>query len=259
MERAQLLALYDQDQRADIVYANVTREALPNVVRHLNRIVPYGYIVYSRLDADTADAEIERQMADFEEMERGMEWKVYAHDDPPDLKARLAARGFTIEEADAIMVLDLHNAPEVLRRPVSPAVRRISDPDDIRKMLQVQHVVWNRDFEFLVRELVDELREMPDTLCIYAAYVDDVPVSSAWVRFPENSQFGSLWGGSTLPEHRGQGHYTALLAVRVQEAMARGVRFLTVDASPMSRPILEKQGFEVITYAWECKWPDGDS
>lgn len=48
--------------------------------------------------------------------------------------------------------------------------------------------------------------------------------------------------------------YTALLAVRAQDAKARQVRYLTVDASDMSRPILERFGFERIAYSYPCKW-----
>ena len=47
---------------------------------------------------------------------------------------------------------------------------------------------------------------------------------------------------------------TALLAVRAQEAKARQVKYLTVDASPMSRPILEKFGFGLMAYSYPCKW-----
>ncbi len=43
--------------------------------------------------------------------------------------------------------------------------------------------------------------------------------------------------------------YPALLAVRAREALARGHRNLTIDASPMSRPIVEQHGFQLITYA----------
>jgi predicted acetyltransferase len=84
--------------------------------------------------------------------------------------------------------------------------------------------------------------------------MNEQPVSAAWIYFPNHSQFASLWGGSTLDGFRKQGFYTALLAVRAQEAKSRQVKFLTVDASPMSRPILEKLGFEMIAYSYACKW-----
>jgi predicted acetyltransferase len=57
-----------------------------------------------------------------------------------------------------------------------------------------------------------------------------------------------------VPGHRRRGLYTALLAARAQEARRRGARFLTVDASPMSQPILEKLGFRCISYAHEYRW-----
>lgn len=88
---------------------------------------------------------------------------------------------------------------------------------------------------------------------------DVVRLIDAWVYFPKHSQFASLWGGSTVSGFRRQGLYTALLAVRAQEASARGVRYLTVDASDMSRPILEKFGFEVIAHAYPCKWTAKDT
>jgi len=59
--------------------------------------------------------------------------------------------------------------------------------------------------------LAAELREDPESVVIYIAYCDDVPVSTAWVRFHAGSQFASLWGGSTLPDYRGRGLYTDLL------------------------------------------------
>ncbi len=91
-------------------------------------------------------------------------------------------------------------------------------------------------------------------MSVYVAYVDDQPASAAWIYFPKKSQFASLWGGSTVTDFRKQGLYTALLAVRAQEAKGRQVTYLTVDASPMSRPILEKFGFKMIAYSYPCKW-----
>jgi hypothetical protein len=91
-------------------------------------------------------------------------------------------------------------------------------------------------------------------MSVYVAYIDEQPASAAWIYFPKHSQFASLWGGATVNGFRKQGLYTALLAVRAQEAKARQVRYFTVDASPMSRPILEKFGFEMIAYSYPCKW-----
>jgi predicted acetyltransferase len=79
------------------------------------------------------------------------------------------------------------------------------------------------------------------------------------VYYHPHSQFADLWGGSTLPNCRGRGLYTAVLAARVQEAVQRGYRFLTIDASPMSRPIVARHGFRLLTYAHACEWKRPDS
>ena len=89
---------------------------------------------------------------------------------------------------------------------------------------------------------------------MYVAYVDHAPAACAWVRFPQKSAFASLWGGTTVPQLRGRGLYTALLLARIHEAQLRHYRYLTVDAGPMSRPILEKHGFQLLTRATACTW-----
>jgi GNAT superfamily N-acetyltransferase len=71
---------------------------------------------------------------------------------------------------------------------------------------------------------------------------------------PTNSQFAGLWGGATLPQYRKMGIYTAVVAARAQEAIRRGYRFLTVDAGDMSRPILQKRGFQLLTYTTPYTW-----
>jgi GNAT superfamily N-acetyltransferase len=64
-----------------------------------------------------------------------------------------------------------------------------------------------------------------------------------------------MWGGGTLPAWRGRGIYRALVAYRAGLAAARGYRYLQVDASPDSRPILERLGFvrlaRTTPYIWE--------
>jgi len=73
-------------------------------------------------------------------------------------------------------------------------------------------------------------------------------------KFFEPGRFAGLIQAATLPAYRGRGLYTALVAIRVQEAGQRGIRFLDADSSPMSRPILEKLGFRRLTQAHPCAW-----
>lgn len=72
------------------------------------------------------------------------------------------------------------------------------------------------------------------------------------------TEFAGLWGGSTLPAWRGRGIYRALVAQRARLACARGARYLQVDASDDSRPILLKLGFQSVTTTTPYVWtPSG--
>ena len=254
MNIKQVLALYERDERRERVWPGMTREATPHVIRQIDIPGRESFIIYSSLTAETADQAITAEIEFFKQRDQTFEWKVYDYDQPPDLKERLAARGFEIGEQEAIMLLDVRSAPEALLQPVTHDVRRITTPEGMRDVVAVQDEVWENNRGWLGAELLEELRRTPDNLSIYVAYVDGMPVSSAWVRFPARGQFASLWGGSTRAPYRGRGLYTALLAARVQEARQRGAPFLTIDASPMSRPIVEKHGFQVLAFSYACKW-----
>lgn len=252
MNLDQLRALYDKEQRAEITFPRLRREATPEVVRHIAQPHRESFVLYSRLTAENVDRVIEEQIDRFTTLGQTFEWKVYEHDTPPDLRERLAAHGFEIEDPEAIMVLDAQTTPPPIGLPEHD-VRRITDPSDLRDVIAVLDEVWQADHSWIDYHLGDELRTNPQYLSVYVAYADERAVSCAWTML-DHSQFASLWGGATLPAYRGRGIYTTMLAVRIAEARARGKRFFTVDASPMSRPILEKHGFQRISTAYACKW-----
>ena len=54
--------------------------------------------------------------------------------------------------------------------------------------------------------------------------------------------------------HRGRGIYRALVARRAAIAQERGIRYLQVDASDDSRPILERLGFTPLTTSTPYIW-----
>jgi hypothetical protein len=255
MNKSQMIALFNQDQRKDVEFPGLQREVTPNVVRHIDTSnAGEGMITYSQLNEANAEESISEQVAFYESIGQNFEWKIYDYDQPPDLKERLVSFGFVVEEVEAVMLLDLEDAPEILRQPVLHDVQRITDPETISDVQIVEEQVWGEDFSDLGGFLRETLSRYPERMSVYLAYVDERPVSSAWILFTQHSQFASLWGGSTVRELRKQGLYTALLAVRAQEAKARQVRYLVVDASVMSRPILEKFGFKLMAYSYPCKW-----
>lgn len=255
MDGLQIRALYDQQQRIDIHYPGTRREVTEHVVRVIEP--ERGAVIYSRLDAANADAIIAQEIAHFKALgiADDFEWKVFGHDQPADLRERLVRHGFEVNEpADAVMVLDLNDLPSKLTQPVTHDVRRITDERGLADIHAVIDAVWpDDDHSAGLSWKAALLRDTPEAVSFYAAYADGQPVSEGWVDFP-GTDFAGLWGGATLPEYRNRGFYTALVAMRAQEAKRRGYRYLTIDASPMSRAVLEKQGFVVIASAWECNY-----
>jgi hypothetical protein len=256
MNREELLALYDRMQRYEAVFPGIRREESGPMVRYVEErpLSDANFVLYSKLNADNADDVIQEQVNYFRENGRSFEWKLYDHDQPPDLRKRLAAHGFTIGEEEAIMVLDLTEAPLALLEPVTADVRRLTDPAEIAQVVDVEENVWQEDLKNWGERLVSEMQDAPEFLSIYMAYVNGDPACAGWLNFSPNSQFASLWGGSTKAKYRKRGLYTAVLAARVQEAIQRGYHFLTIDASPMSRPIVARHGFQLLTMAYACTW-----
>lgn len=247
-------ALYDEEQRRLAEDPTMRREVAGSVVRQISLHDRQSCVIHSRLDETTVESVISEQITCFRKLGHSFEWKVFSHDSPPDLKERLLARGFELEETEAILALDLQAMPEVLSLPTGHDIRRITRPEELRDVTAIRHAVWGEDTTGHHERLVRELQEQPDRTRIYVAYADGTPVSSGRLNLDPFSSFASLWGGTTLKEYRGRGLYTALVAIRAREAREHGARFLTVDARPMSRPILERIGFQLLTFANALHW-----
>lgn len=254
MDKTELLDIFTRQQRIELDFPGVKREVDGSIIRHISLTGEDGYVIYSRLDEDSAEAAISAQIARFESIPQDFEWKVFDYDSPKDLIERLRRRGFEIGEREALLVLDLSTGPEALSLPVPPSVLRITDPEDIDALVKLEEAVWGEDHYELGERLKRDLQEHPDMLSVYLSYQDGQPASAAWIYFHEGTSFASLWGGSTLPQFRKQGHYSQLLAARAQDARNRGFPLLYVDASPMSRPILEKHGFQFLATSTPCTW-----
>ena len=105
-----------------------------------------------------------------------------------------------------------------------------------------------------VDALESERAADPAAITIVVAEAGAEVVCAAWVRFAEGTDFASLWGGGTLPAWRGRGIYRAIVAYRANLAATRGFRYLQVDASDDSRPILERLGFVPVTTTTPFIW-----
>lgn len=79
---------------------------------------------------------------------------------------------------------------------------------------------------------------------IFAAWLDGRMASTGRAIYTRAG--GYLMGGSTAAWARGRGAYRAVVRARWDEAVRRGTPALAVGAGSMSRPILERLGFEQV-------------
>ncbi|NTU31893.1 GNAT family N-acetyltransferase [Brevibacillus sp. HB1.1] len=252
MHKQELLRLYDQEMRVEMNYPNVRREETEHIVRHVSLSDEPGTVLFSRMSEANAEELIAREIEYFSSLQQSFEWKLFDYDQPANLLERLEAHGFTTGEEEALLVMDVAQAEDMRSRSIPPEIRQITNSAGIDDIMQLEEQVWGSANPEMAARLKKDLAEDPKHLLVYAAYSGDQAVSAAWMYLHEGTSFGSLWGGSTLPAYRNKGYYTALVAIRVQVAHERGYPLLMVDASPMSRPILEKKGFEFLAYTYPC-------
>jgi hypothetical protein len=214
----------------------------------------------SDLDESSADRVIAEQVDFFRGLGRKFEWKWYGYDQPGDLRMRLEKAGFTAEDDESLIVGEVDEVVELCAgATVADGVTlRHVRPDhldaDLAGIVALNQTVWGEDLSHLVAELREELEHSPDDLRIHVAEVDGEIVCAAWVRFHTGTEFASMWGGSTLPQWRRKGIYRALVGRRAVQARDRGFRYLQVDASSESRPILERLGLTVLSGTTPYMW-----
>lgn len=231
------------------------RQETEYVVRYVSELGEKGYILWSNLRANNASRVIRDEVSYFRRLNQAFEWKVYDCDEPDSLKDLLAHEGLTPDDPEAVMVVQLDEQHPLLRDETDINVQEITDHKGIQDIVNLEEAIWNTSFASLGERLTRDKSRDPDFLYLYGVYEDNRLVSAAWMYVEPNSSFVSLWGGSTLPAFRKQGCYTELLNVRAKKAMKLNHPFLTVDASPMSRPILEKHGFTCIALAYGYQSP----
>lgn len=249
--------LYDRYERREASFPSYRREPTERLVRMVSLDGGNSIVCHSSLSGTDADAAIEGEIEYFRGLGLGFEWKYYSYDEPADLLGRLSAKGFSIGEDEAIMALELERLPAELRAKPTHDIRRVVDEKTFADFVAADSEAWPDEDgrEALLATLRATLRDEGERVSVYVAYVEGVPACSARIVFPPASPFASLWGGATLAPFRERGIYTAILAVRAQEALDRGYRFLTIDASPMSRRIVAKRGFELLAISNPCDSP----
>lgn len=251
----ELLRLFHHQTRL----ARGAAEAPPGIVRDTDGPVVRRYperpgASYSLVECpeglgDDPGYWISRQARFFARRQETVEWKTYSYDRPPDLGERLAAAGFVPDEPETLLLGDVAALIREVELPGGVRVRLvdIADSDaDLARIDRLMTAIWGPGPH--TESLAEEMREDPSGLDVVVAEESaGGPVLCAgWIRYSVGTDFASMWGGSTLPAWRRRGLYRATVTYRAALARERGYRFMRLDTSPDSRPILTRLGLRAV-------------
>jgi GNAT superfamily N-acetyltransferase len=156
-----------------------------------------------------------------------------------------ADTGRTFEEITATALI-LDHEPATSKTGLE--VREVNTFEDYAAMMHLIRETADRpeaDREGLTRrlpQLWDEAQLETHARKSFLAFSGDQPVSAGTLAILASGD-GLLAGAATDHSYRGRGCYAALVAYRWRIAKELSLRALVVQASTMSRPILEKVGF----------------
>ena len=253
-----LLAAYDENTRAWIPEHSPTGISYEWDGALLRTVGMHRGFVETPRDVRVRGAELDaliaRQRDYFAARGEAVEWKTRAHDLPADLVDRLLAAGFKPEDPETVMIGE---AAVLAAEPVLPhgvTLRQVTEADDLLRIAAMESEVWGEDRGFLADSLARRIAAGPDEFAVLVAEAGGQVVCAAWLALKEGADFAGLWGGSTLEAWRGKGIYRALVARRAQLAVANDVKYLLVDASVDSRPILQRLGLHAVTTTTPYVW-----
>lgn len=220
------------------------RVETPRFTLCMGRGSTWNTVQRQRFDA----AEIDDVMAEVHDLlrERGRgstQWEVGSAAEPANLVDLLLERGVVPDSDPYALAL-------VLRRPPPPGPpgavgRRVETFAEHVAACEVQFAAFGMEGEALAeaRSLLDDGWADP-TRIMHAVWMDGEVVSAGTAaEVPEGLL---LYGGATAPHARGRGGYRALLRARWDDAAALGTPALITQGGSMSRPILERAGFEPV-------------
>jgi GNAT superfamily N-acetyltransferase len=216
-----------------------------------------GFVTYRSLEGHDVDTLVSGAIVHFRDRTdvATFEWKTRGHDWPADLGDRLEAHTLVPEPVETVMV----GGASALAVPVDVpgvTVRRAGSTGDARRdveaMLALQDSVFGGGRGPSVESSMATLESGEAEM--WLAEVDGTVVCAGRLQVVPGTEFAGIWGGATLPEHRGRGIYRALVSARARSAIDLGVRYIHSDSTDMSRPILERSGLVPVTTTTPYVW-----
>jgi GNAT superfamily N-acetyltransferase len=175
-----------------------------------------------------------------------VEWWIGPDAEPSDLHDRLLGLGLEAKRDSHVASMVLVDEPPA----ADPAVtaRAVLSIEELRAAVELGleafgDAEWRR--EIALANIADDWEREGQLIRNFLAFVDGEPVGSARTAYLEQGAV-LLISGAVLERARGRGAYRALVRARWDDAAERGTPALIVHAGRMSRPILERLGFQAV-------------
>lgn len=179
-------------------------------------------------------------------------WWIGSSSTPVDLTDRLHAHGLVPDDGPGsephVTALALASEPPAVD---GVEARRVESYEEYRLASGISRTAFGSDADDdaewdAIAESRYEAQVAGDAPRSYIAFVDGRPVGAAAAIVEDDLPGVLMIGGGVLPVARGTGVYRALVRARWDDAVANGTPALCVHAGKMSRPILERLGFEAV-------------
>jgi hypothetical protein len=162
---------------------------------------------------------------------------------PPGLVEALLERGLVPDKDPYAVALVLTREPPAMAPPF--VARRVETLEELEAASLVQWEAFEatpEEIEEARRLLPGRFRDSPNLR--HAVWLEGEIVCTGTASPTEEGLL--LYGGATLARARGRGAYRALIRARWDDAVALGTPALITQGGSMSRPILERLGFERV-------------
>ena len=172
------------------------------------------------------------------------------------LRSLLGERGYTIAEFNSVLIRRIQGT-EAFAPPPGVVIERVT-PETIEPWMSSIAKGFEQDI-VVAESVFGGFAALPGALP-FLARIEDKVVGGCGGRVIPEARIAAFFGTATLPEYRGRGVQSALIAQRLHEAARAGCEYAVVSTNPGSgsQRNMERRGFRVAytKTVMMRTWPD---